>query len=64
MEPRGANSLFIQDTYIGTKIPLLGSIVDKLIQVLLGRLNEAFTQHMAEEDQNLKRIMEEENEQN
>ena len=59
MEPRGANSLFIQDTYIGTKIPLLGSVVDKLIQVLLGRLNEAFKQHMAEEDENLKRIMEE-----
>ena len=59
VEPRGANSLFIQDTYIGTKIPLLGSVVDKLIQVLLGRLNEAFKQHMAEEDQNLKRIMEE-----
>ena len=59
VEPRGANSLFIQDTYIGWKIPLLGSVVDKLIQALFGRLNEAFKQHIAEEDQNLKRIMEE-----
>ena len=59
VEPRGANSLFIQDVYIGTQIPLLGSVVDKLIQIFLGRLNEAFKQHMAEEDQNLKRIMEE-----
>ena len=59
VERRGVNSLFTQDTYIGTKIPLLGSIVDKLTQVLIGRINEAFKQHLAEEDQNLKRIMEE-----
>jgi hypothetical protein len=59
VEPQGDNSLFIQDIYIGTKIPLLGSVIDKLIQLLLGRLNEAFKQHMTEEDQNLKRIMEE-----
>ena len=59
VEPRGDNSLFIQDTYLGMRIPLLGSVIDKLIQLLLGRLNEAFKKHMAEEDQNLKRIMEE-----
>ena len=59
VEPLGDNSLFIQDIYLGTKIPLLGSIMDKLIQVLFGRLNEAFKRHMAEEDQYLKRIMEE-----
>ena len=59
MEPRGANSLFKQDIYIGRSTPLLGRLVDKIIQIFLGRLNEAFEQHMAEEDQNLKRIMEE-----
>ena len=58
VEPSGNNSLFIQDTYIGTKIPFLGSVTDKLIQILLGRLNEAFKQHMTEEDRNLKKIME------
>ena len=58
MEPQGTNSLFIQDVYMGTKIPLLGVAVDKLVQIFFGRLNEAFEQHMAEEDQNLKRIME------
>jgi len=59
VEPRGANSLFMNDVYLGTKIPLLGNLVDKLIQIFFGRLNEAFKQHMAEEDQNLKKIMEE-----
>jgi hypothetical protein len=59
VEQRGANSLFIQDLCLGTEIPLLGSLMDKLIQIFFGRLNEAFKQHMAEEDQNLKKIMEE-----
>ena len=58
MEPKGANSLFIQDVYLGRKIPLLGSTVDKLIQIFFGRLNEDYKRHIAEEDQNLKRIME------
>jgi hypothetical protein len=59
VEPRGTSSLFIQDLYIGRNIPVLGKIIDKFTQVFLGRLNEAFKQHMAEEDQSLKRIMEE-----
>ena len=59
MEQHKASSLFIQDTYIGRNIPLLGRALDKLTQIFFGRLNEAFKQHMAEEDQNLKRIMEE-----
>ena len=59
VEPRGANSLFMNDVYLGSKIPLLGSVVDKLIQIFLGRGNEIIIQHMAEEGQNLKRIMEE-----
>ena len=59
VEPHGANLLFMNDIYLGTKLPLLGSVMDKLIQLFFGRLNEAFKQHMAEEDQNLKKIMEE-----
>jgi hypothetical protein len=59
MEQRGCNSLFMNDLYLGTRVPLLGSVMDRLIQLFLGRLNRAFVQHMAEEDQNLKRIMEE-----
>ncbi len=59
VEPRGTNSLFMNDVYLGRNIPLLGSALDKIIQIFFGRLNEAFKQHMAEEDQNLKRILEE-----
>ena len=59
VEPNGANSLFIQEIYIGRNIPVFGWVLDKLIEIFLGRLNKAFRQHMAEEDQNLKVIMEE-----
>ena len=59
MEPLGANSLFIQDVYLGTKIPLVGVVVDMLIQIFFGRLNEDYKRHIVEEDQNLKKIMEE-----
>ncbi len=59
MEPKGANSLFIQDVYMGTKIPLVGVVVDMLIQIFFGRLNEDYKRHIVEEDQNLKKIMEE-----
>ena len=60
IEPKGANSLFINDNYIGIKIPLLGSIIDKFTQILLGRrFIGALKKHMVEEGQILKRIMEE-----
>ena len=59
VEPRGANSLFMNDVYLGRNIPLLGSVLDKITQIFLGHLNETLKQHMAEEDQNLKRILEE-----
>jgi hypothetical protein len=59
VEPRGASSLFVQELYIGRNIPVLGSLIDKITRTFLGNLNEAFKQHMAEEDQILKRIMEE-----
>jgi hypothetical protein len=61
VEQRGTNSLFIQDTFLGRNTPALGRVLDKLIQIFFGNLNEAFAKHMAEEDQNLKRIMEEGN---
>jgi hypothetical protein len=60
VEPQGeASSLFIQELYIGRNIPVLRSLIDKITRIFLGNLNEAFKQHMAEEDQILKRIMEE-----
>jgi hypothetical protein len=58
MEPRGADSVFIQDVYLGRKTPLLGTMLDVFIKIFLGRLNEDYKRHIAEEGQNLKRIME------
>jgi hypothetical protein len=59
MEPHGVNSVFIQNVYLGRKVPLLGVVVDMFIKIFLGRLNEDYKRHIAEEGQNLKRIMEE-----
>ena len=59
MEPRGTNSVFIQDVYLGRKSPLIGAVTDTFIKMFLGRLNEDYKRHIAEEGQNLKRIMEE-----
>jgi hypothetical protein len=59
MEPKGANSIFMNDIYLGTNLPVAEKVMDKLIQLSLGRVNAAFKHHMAEEDQNLKKIMEE-----
>ncbi len=55
MEPKGDKTLLTTEMHMGTKIPLLGRIVDKIIK---GRA-EALKRHLAEEGQNLKRILEE-----
>ena len=57
IEPRGANSLFTAELHVGTRIPLLGSLVDRFMRILLSRQLEGMKQHMAEEGQNLKRIL-------
>ena len=59
VEPRGANSLFTAETYVGTKAPLLGKLFDKLMWTFLGSRLKAGKRHMAEEGQNLKSILEE-----
>lgn len=57
IEPRGANSLFTAEMHMGTKIPLLGSLMDGLLRLFLRRQLEGIKQHMAEEGQNLKGIL-------
>jgi len=59
IEPRGDNSLFTAEIYLGTNIPLLGKLVDRFMGVFMSRQLEGIKQHMAEEGQNLKRILEE-----
>jgi hypothetical protein len=57
MEAHGANSVFIQDVYLGRKAPLIGIVADTFIKIFLGHLNEDYKRHIAEEGQDLKRIM-------
>lgn len=58
IEPRGASSVFTAEMHIGTGIPLLGSLVDRIMWIFMSRQLEGIKQHMVEEGQNLKRIME------
>lgn len=57
-KPHEVGSLFTAHVYIGHKIPLFGWMFDKFIQKFGGALLKAVKQHMAEEGQNLKRLLE------
>ncbi len=63
IEPRGDNSLFTAETHMGTNIPLLTNLVDMIMKVFMSRQLQGIKQHMAEEGQNLKGILEESNKQ-
>ena len=58
IEPRGTNTLFTAEMHMGTNIPLFSSLVDKIMQRFMSRQLEGIKQHMVEEGQNLKRILE------
>ena len=58
IEPRETGTLFTAELHMGTKIPLLGKLVDRIMRMFLSRHLEGLQQHMAEEGQNLKRILE------
>ena len=58
IEPRGTITLFAAEMHMGTKIPLLGKLVDGIMRMFFSRHLEGLKQHMAEEGQNLKRILE------
>ncbi len=58
IEPRGDNSLFTAEIYIGIKIPVLGSLVDRITGMFLSRQIEGIKRHIVEEGQTLKRILE------
>ena len=59
IEPRGAKSLFTAEMHMGTKTPLFRSMADRIMRIFMSRQLEGIKQHMAEEGQNLKRILEE-----
>ncbi|NIU55132.1 MAG: hypothetical protein GWN67_01630 [Phycisphaerae bacterium] len=43
---------------MGSRFPLLGWCIDLMLQTLLARQIEALKQHMAEEGESLKRLLE------
>jgi hypothetical protein len=58
IEPRETGTLFTAELHMGTRIPLLGKLVDRITRMSLSHHLEGLQQHMAEEGQNLKRILE------
>jgi len=58
MEPRGTMTLLIAEMHMGTNIPLLGKLIDRTMLRFFSRQLEGLKQHMAEEGQNLRRILE------
>jgi hypothetical protein len=58
IEERGPNVLLTAKIIFGTKIPLLGNLVDKMLYTFIGRRLKALKQHMVEEGRNLRMILE------
>ena len=59
VEERGSSVLFTAEICFGTKAPLLGRLLDKVLHIFIGRRLKALKQHMVEEGRNLKKILEE-----
>ena len=58
MEPKGTSTLFLAEMHMGSNIPVLGKIIDIIMLKFLSRQLEGLKQHMVEEGQNLKKILE------
>ena len=58
IKPKENSLLFIAEICIGSKFPVLGWIFDKIMHHLLSDRLEALKKHMAEEGENLKRLLE------
>jgi hypothetical protein len=58
MEQRGPNVLFTAEICFGTETPVLGNLLDRILQAVMGRRLVALQQHMVEEGRNLKVILE------
>ena len=58
IEPRETGTLFTAEMHMGTTIPFLGKLRDRIMRMFFSRQLEGLKQHMAEEGQNLKRILE------
>ena len=58
MEPRGTSTLFTAEMHMGINFPFLGKLIDRIMLKLLSSQLEGIKQHMVEEGQNLKKILE------
>lgn len=58
VEPSGEQVRFMAEIYMGSRLSLLGWFIDLMLQALLARQIEALKQHMAEEGESLKRLLE------
>jgi len=56
--PKGEEVEFVAELGLGSDSPILGRAVDALLRALFGRRLEAMRQHMQEEGENLKKIIE------
>jgi len=63
IDPRGDDSVFTAEMYMGTNVRLLANLVDIIMKILMSRQLQGIKQHMAEEGQNLKSILERSNKQ-
>ncbi len=58
LEPRGERTAFIAYLYFGIDFPLIGPLLDRIMRAGLASRIAAFERHMAEEGENLKRLLE------
>jgi hypothetical protein len=58
MEPGEVGTRFTAEMRMGTDIPILGRLVDRIMLVFLSYQLEGLKQHMTEEGRNLKKILE------
>jgi hypothetical protein len=56
--PKGKEVEFVAEIEFGSDLPIVGRIVDTVFRALFDRRLEAMRQHMREEGQNLKKIIE------
>lgn len=58
LEPRNSTTSFAAEIYFGTTMPLLGSLLDRIILLFMKHRLLALQEHMADEGRNLKSILE------
>jgi hypothetical protein len=56
--PQGNEIEFIAELGLGSDLPILGTLIDVVFRVMFSRRLKAMRQHMREEGQNLKKIIE------